>query len=314
MILEPMSEKFAAMLRDESRMEGYAEAVARPRDADELAQAVKEAARRGMGIIVQGAATGLLGGAIPHGGLLISTRGMHKILGLRERDGRLFLRVQAGVTLEQVEAYLRKPIHGRTYHFPSNPTEQTATMGGAFASDAVGTRGRVRDYISDVLWAEGFAAELELALRPVPGVNWGVILFFVSPGKARLFAQAWESGDTFAGCAYFDAAALDLLRGHYDALTLPQDAREALYLELSGEEESAVEEELAGLLELFLAHGGREERAWAAEGPREMAKFRALCHAVPELINSELDKAGVARPGLCKAALDRMYIGLDMIP
>jgi len=331
-MIEEISEKHAGMLRDESRMTGYAEFIARPRDAAGLAQAVQQGLRHGMRITMQGAATGLLGEAVPQGGLLISTRGMNEILGLRERDGRFFLRVQAGVPLEQVEAYLRKPIHGRAHFFPPNPTEQSATLGGAFASDAVGTRGRVRGHISDVLRAEPhkdkypggtvlgldpgaipYIAELELALRPVPRVNWGVLLFFASPGSARLFARAWPNSDPIAGCAFFDAAALDLLREHHSAPTLPRDADEALYLELSGEDEGAVEERLAALLEIYLANGGREEHALAAEGLAEMAKFQDLCHAVPELMNKELDNARQVRPGLVKAALDRMYIDLDML-
>lgn len=299
MIIEPMSEKFAGMLRDESRMEGHADAVARPCDTEQLAQAVKYAAQKGLPITVQGAATGVECGAVPRGGLLVSTRGMNRILGLREDGGKFFLRVQAGVTLEQVEEHLRKPLGGKAYFFSPNPTEKTATLGGAFASDAVGTHGRVRDHVGDVLWIEGIIAEMELALRPVPKYNWGVLLFFTSPGDAKAVVRATASIG-FAGHAYFDAAALDLLRAHYDALTLPEEAREALYLALSGDDEGEIETALMQL----------PEDAWAAEGLSEMEKFQAMCHAVPELINSELDKAGRVEPGLCKAALDKLYINL----
>lgn len=308
MLIEPMSEKFAGMLRDESRVTGHAEAVARPRDAAQLAQAVRYAARNGMAMTVQGAATGVAGGGVPQGGLLISTRGMNRILGLREDGGKFFLRVEAGATLEQVEAYLRKPLGGRAYCFPPDPTEKSATLGGAFASDAVGAHGRVRDHVSGVQWAEGVIAQLELALRPVPACNWGVLLFFTLPGSARQFAGP------LARCVRFDAAALDLLRGHANAPRLPEDALEALYLVLWGDDEAALEGELAEVLDLYLKAGGREEYAWAAEGLAEMEKFRALCHAVPEIVNSELDRAGEARPGLCKAALDSMYGNLDRVP
>jgi len=337
MIIEEMSEKFAGMLRDESRMAGHAEAVARPRDADQLAQAVKYAAQNGMRITVQGAATGVEGGGVPQGGLLISTRGMNRVLGLREDGGSFFLQAQAGVTLEQVEEHLRKPLGGRAYFFPPNPTEKTATLGGAFASDAIGTNGRVRGHVRRVSRVEGVIAELELALRPVPKFNWGVLLFFMSPGGANQwyesqgkpwtraaprsgvsdlarnkFARATASVG-FAGHAYFDTAALTLLRGHHNGCKPPGDVCEAIYLELWDEDEAALEEELAAILELFLEAGGREEYAWAAEGLAEMEKFRAMCHAVPELINSEMDKTGAVAPGLCKAALDRLYVSLDRI-
>jgi len=310
MTIEPMSEKFAGMLRDESRMEGHVDAVARPRDYEQLAQAVKYAAQNGMRVTMQGAATGVEGGAVPHGGLLISTRGMNRILGLRECEGKYFLRVQAGVTLEQMEEYLRKPIDSKACFFPPNPTEKTATLGGAFASDAIGTRGRVRDHVGDVLWIGGIIAELELALRPVPGYNWGVLLFFTSPGDAKVFTQS-SASIGFAGHAYFDAAALALLRTQN--ANIPIDACDALYLALSGENEAAIEAHLTELLGLYLDTGGRDEYAWAAEGPAEMEKFQAMCHAVPELVNSELDRAGRVQPGLCKAALDKLYMNLCAI-
>jgi len=305
-----MSEKFAGMLRDESRIQGHAEAVARPRDVDQLRQAAQEAAGQKIPITVQGAATGLEGGGVPRGGWLISTRGMNQILGLREDGGAYYLRVQAGVTFEQVEEYLRRQIESQAYFFPPNPTEKSATLGGAYASDAAGTLGRVRDYVNDILWVGNIVAELELALQAVPKCNWGVLLFFTSPGNAKAFARAVLPVG-YAGCAHFDTAALGLLRSKHE---LPEDAREAIYLVLCGEDDAGLEETLAAILALYLEIGGREDYAWAAEGLAELEKFQAMCHAVPELINSELDKAGRIQPGLCKAAVDRMYVGLDMIP
>jgi len=309
MIFEAMSEKFLGLLRDESRIEGYAEAVARPRDTAQLGQAVEEAKQNGKQITVQGAATGVEGKGVPQGGYLISTRGMNQILGLREDGGKLYLRVQAGVTLEQAEEYLRRTINGRAYFFSPNPTEKSATLGGSHASDAKGSFGNVRSQVNSILWVEGIIAEMELILQPVPKSIWGVLLFFTPPGDAREFAQAIMQID-FAGHAHFDAQALELLRGKHE---LPKEANEALYLELSCDDENNLDDVLAEILELYLAHGGCEEYAWAAEGLTEMEKFRSLCHAVPELTNSELDKAGKVQPGLCKAALDRLYMSLDQI-
>jgi len=276
MIFEPMSEKFEGLMQDESRTVGYADFVARPCDAAQLKEAVRQAG--GMKITVQGAATGLEGKGVPQGGLLISTRGMNEILGLCEQDGRRFLRVQAGVTLEQIEEYLRKHAH----FFPPNPSEKSATIGGAAASEAVGIRGSVCDYVNNILRIDGVIAELELVLKPKPLINWGVLVF-----DAKIPPQC----ETLAGCAYFDEQAMALLRGHYDALKLPEDAREALYLEFAGDDEEAIEEALMQL----------PEDAWAAEGLAEMEKFRKLCHAVPEILSE-------TQPGLAKAAIDRMYI------
>jgi len=322
MILDEMSAKYEGLLRDESRMQGHAEAVARPSDTHALIQAVREAAARGMQLTTQGAATGLAGGAVPQGGLLLSMRGMNKILGLREENGNYYLQAQAGVTFSQAEDYLRRPLGGKAWFLAQSPSEKSATLGGAFACNAMGINrlryGRFLDCVSGLTWVTpqgellrpgrgdetlaqlagsegrlGVAAVLELALQPVPGANWGVFFFFGQLGRAKLFANALASGHLTA-CEYFDQASLELLQAN-----LPENAREAIYIELSGEDEAALEDDLAQLLDVF---NGRDEDTWAADSLPEIEKFRAICHSVVELVNNEIDKAQV--PGAVKYDLD----------
>lgn len=139
MIIEAMGEKFIGMMQDESRGGGNADFVAIPKNTEDVVQVLKHAAKSNMGITIQGAATGIAGGAVPLGGILVSMREMNDILGVREDDGQYFLRVQSGVTLNQITEYLRKPLHENTsYFFPHNPTEKTATVGGAFACNSAG--------------------------------------------------------------------------------------------------------------------------------------------------------------------------------
>ena len=315
---------------DESRAKGHADAISKPKSLGELVQAIQQAARDGRRITVQGAATGLAGGAVPRGGLLLSTRGMNQILGAEARDGRFFMRAQAGVTFEQIEECLRKPIQGQLYYLPQCPTEKSATPGGAFACDAMGINrlrgGRFSACVTGLTWVTpqgevlrfgrgdtllemeaigllagsegrlGIAAELELELQPVPGASWGVFFFFADLTGARTFAEALPR-DCLTACVYFDHASLDLLR---ISKPLPEDAREALYLELSGDDEAALEERLAALLTLFERCGGRGADTWAADSPPEIESLRTYCHAVTELVNSEIDKA----PGTIKFDLD----------
>ncbi|MCL2023569.1 MAG: FAD-binding oxidoreductase [Oscillospiraceae bacterium] len=366
-MFEEMSEKYAGMLRDESRLEGSAEAIACPKDIEQLVQTMHYAAQSGKRVTVQGAATGVVGGSIPQGGLLLSTRGMDRILGLREECGRFFLRAEAGVTLEQIDAYLRN----KPYFFPPDPTEKNASLGGCFACNALGLkRMRYGAFSSSVfslswitpqgaLWCLkrgefvfdeigcilpdgscillpnvpdkavfngqlpypgmdlidllagsegrlGIAAEMELTLLPIPKVNWGVLLFFTRPSRAKLFVNAMPNMTTLTGCEYFDSGVLDLLHTNpvSGVQNLSNDALEALYMEFAGEDENAMEDALAEILNIFLDNGGREEDAWAAEGLTEMGKFRALCHAVHELVNGEIDKARALLPDVIKCDLD----------
>ncbi|MDR2046556.1 MAG: FAD-binding oxidoreductase [Clostridiales bacterium] len=169
MEIKPFENKYCGYLRDESRKVGFADFIAFPECAAELSEALRFAAERNLNVTVQGARTGFSGGAVPNGGLIISTEKMDRILGvtgtdcgfaLNERGGNgirencgeknvcgYVLRAQAGVTLKRIEEFLKKPkttdgkdadFRGGEYALAPNPTEKNATAGGLFACGAVG--------------------------------------------------------------------------------------------------------------------------------------------------------------------------------
>lgn len=170
---KPVMPDYESYCRDESRLGGTAREIAFPENARQLAEVLAAAAKEKLKVTVQGARTGLAGGAVPEGGLIISTQNMNAILGLRQEAGVYYLRVQGGVTLEDVHAFLRRPKPGDNWtdeakslceemgsgqRFTPNPTETTATMGGLFASNAKGTNslgyGGVGSYVNSLLWAD----------------------------------------------------------------------------------------------------------------------------------------------------------------
>jgi D-lactate dehydrogenase (cytochrome) len=142
--------------RDESRLRGFAEKIAFPRCIDEIADTVKLAGDLGLRVTAQGARTGVVGGAAPQGGLVVSAARMNRISDLdRAGDGAFILRAQAGVSLKHIEDFLRRPLplegwdgrsvkllaemaRGPAQMFAPNPGEATATVGGLFACDAKG--------------------------------------------------------------------------------------------------------------------------------------------------------------------------------
>lgn len=142
--------------RDESRVLGEAEEIVFPRNTEEIVEAVRYAAEKGWPLTVQGARTGIAAGAVPRGGLVVSTQKMDKLLGVsRDEGGTYYLRVQAGVSLGQIRDFLRRPLPGDDWPeedrrfceeinkgpgqwFSPNPTEATASIGGLFATNAQG--------------------------------------------------------------------------------------------------------------------------------------------------------------------------------
>ena len=99
-LLQPAG-RYPDLLRDESQFTGRAEAVCFPRDAEEIAAVLRGCA--GRRITVQGARTGITGGAVPAGGVALNLSRMDRILGLRLGPaGTPLLRVQPGLTLAAI--------------------------------------------------------------------------------------------------------------------------------------------------------------------------------------------------------------------
>ena len=181
-----------AGLTDESGLCGHAEGLARPATAAEAAAAVKEAARLGKALTVQGARTGLCGGALPNGGLLLDTGCLTGLTGFYfdENTGAGWVEALAGTTLESLQLALDTKTLPNTLpaeseamwqayqnsrcrlRLPADPSEPTATLGGLVATAAGGARGTMEDCL--------LAAETVL-----PG---GGMALFALPGHMDAFA------------------------------------------------------------------------------------------------------------------------------
>ena len=103
------------------------------KSAEEVAAVLKLCSENDVPVTVRGAGTGQVGGSVPvKGGVVLSVKGMDKILGYNEEERTL--RVQPGVLLQDVKAEAEK--HG--LYYPPDPGEKTATIGGNAATDAGG--------------------------------------------------------------------------------------------------------------------------------------------------------------------------------
>jgi FAD/FMN-containing dehydrogenase len=126
----------AAYLVDatESRgVRGHADAVALPRSAEEAAAVVAWCAERGVAVVPRGGGTGLAGGCVPAGGVVLSTERLGRV---RSLDPLLWrTEVEAGVRTADVHRRARE--NGLV--FPPDPgAPEQSHIGGNVATNAGG--------------------------------------------------------------------------------------------------------------------------------------------------------------------------------
>ncbi len=166
-----LAERYSDVLGDESRLSApRIEALYLPTTAAEVAGAMQAVRNAGWRCVVSAGRTGITGAGVPiDAEAVISLAGMKRLLAFgRDEDG-CFLRAEPGVTLHELSRVLQHkdlaalPPTGREalraytadaeqlLWFPVDPTEQTATIGGAVACNASGARtyryGATRDWV-----------------------------------------------------------------------------------------------------------------------------------------------------------------------
>ena len=122
------------------------EVLVRVRTTEEVSAIIKLAYERTIPVTVRGSGTGLVGAAVPiHGGILLETTKMNKILHLDENN--LTVTVQPGVLLMELAAFAEE----HDFLYPPDPGEKSATIGGNISTNAGGMRavkyGVTRDYV-----------------------------------------------------------------------------------------------------------------------------------------------------------------------
>ena len=122
------------------------EVLVRVRSTEEVSAVMRHAYARTIPVTVRGSGTGLVGGAVPiHGGILLETAKMNKILSLDRNN--LTVTVQPGVLLMELAAFAEE----NDFLYPPDPGEKSATIGGNISTNAGGMRavkyGVTRDYV-----------------------------------------------------------------------------------------------------------------------------------------------------------------------
>lgn len=126
-----MAEVPQRYLEDASGLTGYASEFSAPASIEQLAAVFADCQRRGLPVTLSGAGTGVTGGRVPEGGMIVSL----------ERFRRLEIRpgcaaAGAGISLKE----LHEAAQASGQFYPPDPTEWSASLGGTIATNASGSR------------------------------------------------------------------------------------------------------------------------------------------------------------------------------
>jgi D-lactate dehydrogenase (cytochrome) len=148
MLTKSRPEEIQSYLADASNMRGgQASGVVFPETTAEVAQILAEAASVGTPVTVSGAGTGIVGGRVPFGGIVLATDRLKEIKPLTRTAAGGSVVAGAGVVLADLQRAAGE--HGLFY--PPDPTEWSCYLGGTVATNASGARtfkyGPTRMYI-----------------------------------------------------------------------------------------------------------------------------------------------------------------------
>lgn len=185
-----IAKDYSSYLCDESKLAHQgAEYLFFPTTEGELSAIFQEMAKRGVKITISAARTGLVGGAVPYGGAIVSLERFNKILGLRydSHSKEWLVKAECGVTIRdlnnwamkktfpglleggsaETKAFLEKYKETKTiYFYPPDPTEMGAALGGTVSTNASGARtyryGATRNWVRwiRVMLASGEVLEI----------------------------------------------------------------------------------------------------------------------------------------------------------
>jgi D-lactate dehydrogenase (cytochrome) len=137
MLVKSAADELQNYLTDASNLQGgHAQKLFIPERADEIAEIIKEANETKTPLTISGARTGIVGGAVPFGGYIVSLEKFNRIKSIEKTENGGKAVVQAGVVLNDFQ----KEVESKGLFYPPDPTEWSCQIGGTIATNASGSR------------------------------------------------------------------------------------------------------------------------------------------------------------------------------
>ncbi|HLI86335.1 MAG TPA: FAD-binding oxidoreductase [Bryobacteraceae bacterium] len=137
----------------------------------------------------------------------------------------------------------------------------------------------------------GVVTEARLRLLPAPRAVLAGVVFFPVDEAALAAVDEWRSLDSVRMLEYFDAPSLELLRSRFPEI--PAAACAAILFDQGLE--SGDDPELEAWAARIEASGALAEDSWIALSATDRERFRRFRHALPELVNDTVRRAGALK-------------------
>ena len=215
--------QYASCLTDESRLFGKASQIVFPGNISDLCAFVKDAYEKGVPLVVQGARTGLCGGAVPPDPES-SVIALENLNGHGEVEKDAYgasIRVECGLPLSE----LRRITARSGFRFAPDPSEESATVGGLFANQARGMNAAKTGPFSRHVEELSFLLYDGTLLRLSRGECVITESGFVLPDGRSFAAPSLSSRPRFPFLPYAGEDLIDLLAGSEGAYGIAVDFR-----------------------------------------------------------------------------------------
>ena len=165
MIIKTDKDTFTHYLEDASGMIGAtAEKLFIPETKEEVSSLLKECSDKKIPVTVAAGCTGVTGGCLAYGGVILSTEKFNFIGPIRKiSDDKALITAGSGTIVNEIKSYVLQ----NGWMYAPDPTEKNATIGGNISTDASGGRGfkygTTRNYINaiEIVFCDGSFAKIK---------------------------------------------------------------------------------------------------------------------------------------------------------
>ncbi|MCX5782795.1 MAG: FAD-binding oxidoreductase [Elusimicrobia bacterium] len=213
MIIKTEKDTVQSYFEDQSGLlGGHAHKIYIPENEFEIIDFLKEMSQKKTPVTISGSGTGVTGGRIPFGGVVLSLERLNKIIEIKSvSKDQAYAVVQSGVIVQE----LKKQAENLGWLYPPDPTEQNSFIGGNIATNASGSRGfkfgSTREYVNKIKVILSNGELIHIKRGEIFASKEGVIALPLKNGKLNIKLPSYKLPNIKNAAGYFNLPGMDLI-------------------------------------------------------------------------------------------------------